>query len=138
MNYSKVDYEFLASSTPVNGTAASVISKPTEYDSGAEAKEEYKNIATVLQQIDSILSDLPKDDDRRKGIVKRKIELVERRKELRKQFPALGLKRRHANSYILDEFKARMSKSEFEACVRAGRKKAEADVLAGRDVEAGQ
>lgn len=134
MNYSKVDYEFLASSTPVNGTAASVVSKPVQYSSGEEAREEYINIGIALRGMDRALSTLEKGSDERKALAKRKTEIQKRRVELKAKYPALGLRGRDANGYVLDELRKRVTKGVFEACVRVGMRNMEEDKLAGREI----
>lgn len=138
MNYSKVDYEFLASSTPVNGTAASVISKPTEYDSGAEAKEEYRNLGKAIDRISRNLGKMQYDSEEKKFALKRRQDCIDRRVELAKQFPMLAAKKRNASDYILDECKKRMSEADFNACVRVGLRLMEEEVAGGRDIGGNQ
>ena len=135
MNYSKVDYEFLATSLPVDSTAARVLSKPSEITDVDDAREEHRNTGRAVDRLNRMLGDFDKGSQEREKIKEKVQELLARMRELQEQYPQIKRRKLNANDYILDECKKRMPKALFNACVSAGKEQMRKDALEGREIE---
>lgn len=122
MSYAKMDYEQLARSRPINRTAANMMKKPETISEFAEIREEYKNTGLALKASCDRLSKLCKKSDEYAEANTEQQRLRSCRERLKKDYPHVIANNRNKQGYIIDELKKRVTKEQFQACIRQAEK----------------
>ena len=122
-------------SKPINKTAAivSVNKKPQTMSEIDELFARYDNLTRAMKNKMAEMAKLDTPDGKyqRQKVNEERMALVAERRKMCDRYPFLAKKQRNLQSYILDEVKKRLSPSEWNACVRMGRKQ----MLATYDID---
>ena len=118
MNYAKTDYEQLARSRPINRTAANMMKKAETISEFEEIREEFKNIGLALKASCDRLSKACKKSDEYAEACEEQQRLRLCRERLKKDYPYVITNNRSKQGYIIDELKKRVTKEQFQACIR--------------------
>lgn len=118
MSYATMDYERIANSKPINGTAASMMRKPETISEFEEIREEYKNCGMAMKAAATKLSGLYKKSDEYAMANVVYQELVIKRKQMKEDYPHVVANKKNRQGYIVDELKKRISEADFKACIR--------------------
>ncbi|MFK3999835.1 hypothetical protein ACI2I3_00610 [Psychrobacter namhaensis] len=122
MRYATMDYERIANSKPINGTAANMMRKPETISEFEEIREEFKNTGLALKSSCDRLSKLCKKSDEYAIANAEHQRLSESRKQLKRDYPHVIANNRNKQGYIIDELKKRVTKEQFQACIRQAEK----------------
>ena len=122
MKYATMDYERIANSKPINGTAANMMRKPETISDFEEIREEFKNTGLALKASCDKLAKLCKKSDEYAVANAEYQRLLSCREQLKKDYPHVFSNKRSKQGYIIDELKKRVGKEQFQACVRQAEK----------------
>lgn len=135
MNYSKVDFDRLLASTPIDKKAQSVIGRSAE----VEDRESFADVR------DRLLGYMTKERYFRKSLTKKDPEFIEslarecrfkqEYDDLMRRNPAARMKKRAKSNYILDVCKEVMSREMFAKCVDEGVRRMKLDIDDGRSID---
>ena len=122
MKYTAMDYERIANSKPINGTAANMMRKPETISEFEEIREEFKNTGLALKSSCDRLARLCKKSDEYAEANAEYQRLLSCRAQLKRDYPHVVANNRNKQGYIIDELKKRVGKEQFQACVRQAEK----------------
>lgn len=118
MSYAKMDYERIANSKPINGTAANMMRKPETISEFEEIREEYKNLGLAIGSVNNKLAKINKYSHNYAETNAKRQELLAKRAQMKKDYFYVVTNNRDRQNYIVEEMKKRMSESDFKACIR--------------------
>ena len=143
MGYAKVNYDDIYAASPINGTAASVVTGKVLTIS--EVDEAYHQFDVLNRRLKKATLDLRKIDvSNFKHLTKRQIKVLKEplrqvvdditaeRDELIKKYPFVKKhKKRELQSFILDQLKEIVTESQWKECVRKAKQNMKIHYLAG-------